>query len=137
MPLFNRNSTGSAKAPSKAPVTTTTDRPQRSSTLFGRRETPPAATTKATSPPRHNLLHRNHEDASIVNARERVQNAEAAERDADRALIQARAAVKEARAHVKKIEQEAAEEARLARIKQEQASSISKRAQPLGRHNHV
>ncbi|TVY17241.1 hypothetical protein LARI1_G004233 [Lachnellula arida] len=70
-------------------------------------------------------------------ARERVQNAEAAERDADRALIQARAAVKEARAHVKKIEQEAAEEARLARIKQEQASSISKRAQPLGRHNHV
>ncbi|TVY33544.1 hypothetical protein LSUB1_G006539 [Lachnellula subtilissima] len=137
MPLFNRNSTGSTtKAPSKAPVTTTTDRPQRSSTLFGRRETPPAA-TKTTSPPRHNLLHRNHEDASIVNARERVQNAEAAEKDADRALIQARAAVKEARAHVKKVELEAAEEARLARIKQEQASSISKRAQPLGRHNHA
>ena len=115
MPLFNRNSTSSAKAPAKAPVTTTTDRPQRSSTLFGRRETPPVTktqttSTKTTSPPRHNLLHRNHEDASIVNARERVQNAEAAERDADRALIQTRAAVKEARAHVKKIEQEAAEE---------------------------
>jgi hypothetical protein len=39
-----------------------------------------------------------------------VQNAEAAEREADRALIQARAAVKEARAHVKRIEKEAAEE---------------------------
>jgi hypothetical protein len=114
MPLFNRNSI-SAKAPAKAPETTTTERPQRSSTLFGRRETPPSktpttTTTKNTSPPRHNLIHRNHEDASIVAARERVQNAEAAERDADRALILARAAVKEARAHVKKIEQEAAEE---------------------------
>lgn len=112
MPLFNRNSTQST-----APATTTTDRPQRSSTLFGRRDSPSTSTsTKTThittqaSPQRHSLLHRNHEDASIVAARERVQNAEAAERDADRALIQARAAVKEARAHVKLIEKEAAEE---------------------------
>ena len=37
-------------------------------------------------------------------------SAEAAERDADRALVQARAAVKEAREHVRRLEKEAAEE---------------------------
>jgi len=64
-------------------------------------------------------------------------SAEAAEKDADRALIQARNAVKEAREHVKRIEMEAAEEARLAKAKQAQARSISKRAEPLGRHSQV
>ena len=37
-------------------------------------------------------------------------SAEAAEREADRALVQARLAVKEAREHVKALEREAAEE---------------------------
>lgn len=37
-------------------------------------------------------------------------SAEAAERDADRALFAARAAVREARDHVKRLEREAAEE---------------------------
>jgi hypothetical protein len=37
-------------------------------------------------------------------------SAEAAERDADRALLTARTAVKEAREHVKRLEREAAEE---------------------------
>jgi uncharacterized protein YdhG (YjbR/CyaY superfamily) len=55
-------------------------------------------------------LHRNREDPSIINARERVLRAEAAEKDADRALIASKAAVREARAEVKRLEAEAAEE---------------------------
>jgi len=70
-------------------------------------------------------------------ARERVMSAEAAERDADRALHHSRLAVKEARDHVKRLEREAAEEARLAKIKQSQAKSISKRASHMGRHEHI
>jgi len=81
------------------------------------------------------MFHRNHEDPSIVSARERVLQAETAERDADRALMQAKASVKEARNHVKMLEKEAEEEARLAKIKQNQARDISKRAKPLGRHD--
>jgi hypothetical protein len=82
-------------------------------------------------------LHRNTEDASITNARERVLSAEAAERDADRALLTARAAVKEAREHVKRLEREAAEEARLAKIKMKQAGDLGKRGKMLGRHDHT
>jgi hypothetical protein len=77
-------------------------------------------------------LHRNREDPSISAARDQVTAAEAAERAADQALVAARQAVKDARDHVKKLEKEAAEDARLARIKQDQAASISKRAKPLG-----
>ena len=77
--------------------------------------------------------HRDAEDPSISGARQRVLQAEQAERDADRALIQARTAVKAAREHVIRLEKEAAEEARLAKIKQSQAHDISKRAKPLGR----
>ena len=43
-------------------------------------------------------------------ARQRVVSAEAAEKDADRALSQARVAVREAREGVKRLEREAAEE---------------------------
>ncbi|KAL2416848.1 hypothetical protein ABEF95_009043 [Exophiala dermatitidis] len=75
------------------------------------------------------------EDPSIVDARQRVAQAERAEHEADRALVQARAAVRDAREHVKVLEQEAAEEARLAKIKQQNAKDISKRAKPLGRHD--
>jgi len=77
---------------------------------------------------------RNGEDVSITSARERVLQAEAAEREADRALVQSRAAVRDAREHVKRLEREAAEEARLAKVKQTQARNISRRAKPLGRH---
>ncbi|KIW91678.1 uncharacterized protein Z519_07646 [Cladophialophora bantiana CBS 173.52] len=79
------------------------------------------------------LFHRNHEDPSIIAAREQVLSAENAEREADRALVQARAAVREAKDRVKMLEREAEEEARLAKIKQHQAKDISKRAKPLGR----
>jgi len=69
-------------------------------------------------------------------ARERVFSAEEAEREADKALANAKGAVREAREHVKRLERETAEEARLAKIKQNQAKSISKRASHMGRHDH-
>jgi hypothetical protein len=72
-------------------------------------------------------------DPSIVQARERVMTAEAAERDADRALVAARASVREAREHVRKLELEAQEEARRAKIKQFHAREVSKRGKQLGR----
>lgn len=73
------------------------------------------------------------EDPDIVDARQRVAAAEKAERDADAALMQARTAVKAAREHVRQLERDAAEEARLAKIKQGQAKDLSNRAKPLGR----
>lgn len=72
-------------------------------------------------------------DPSIVQARERVMQAETAERDADRALESARIRVREARADVKRLELEAAEEARRAKIKQYHAREVSKRGKQLGR----
>jgi hypothetical protein len=56
------------------------------------------------------LLHKDIEDPSITAARDRVIGAEAAERDADKALLMARSAVREARDHVKRLEKEAAEQ---------------------------
>lgn len=64
-------------------------------------------------------------------------SAEAAEREADRALFAARAAVREAREHVKALEREAAEQARQAKLKQAAAKNIGKRGKALGRHDHV
>lgn len=59
--------------------------------------------------------------------------AETAEREADRALLAARGSVREAREHVRRLELEAEEEARRAKIKQSQARDISKRGKQLGR----
>jgi hypothetical protein len=119
---------------------TPAEAPKRKSTLFGRNRDPSPSTTSRTSttnnsssPRRSGLLHRRDEDPTILAARERVMHAEAAERDADRALAAARVAVKEAREHIKRLEREAAEEARLARIKQDQARSMTKRGKGLGR----
>jgi uncharacterized protein with WD repeat len=75
-------------------------------------------------------------DPSIIEARERVMHAEAAERDADRAMAEARARVQEARQHVRRLEEEAKEEARLAKIKQFHAKEVSKRGKTLGRTYH-
>ncbi|CAK7274421.1 hypothetical protein SEPCBS57363_006156 [Sporothrix epigloea] len=74
-------------------------------------------------------------DPSIVTARERVLSAETAERVADRALENARREVREARDLVKRLEIEAKEEARKAKIKQNYAREVSRRAKPLGRHD--
>jgi hypothetical protein len=73
-------------------------------------------------------------DPSIAEARDRVLFAEAAERDADRALAEARASVREARENIRRIEEEAREEARRAVIKHQQAREITRRGKTLGRH---
>lgn len=49
----------------------------------------------------------------------------------------ARSAVREAREHVARLEREAAEEARLAKIKQGEAKALGKKGKLLGRHDHV
>lgn len=59
--------------------------------------------------------------------------AERAERDADLALQQARISVREAREHVRRLELEAEAEAKAAKLKQNQARDLGKRAKPLGR----
>ncbi|KAH8596092.1 hypothetical protein B0O99DRAFT_593931 [Bisporella sp. PMI_857] len=152
MPLFSR------REPVHEPVHTTShtrtgrrvgdpiveDTPKRSSTLFGRKHSPDPMTTttrhhttrlsNSPSPKRHGLLHRDHEDSSITRARNQVLTAEAAEKEADKALNNARIAVRNARDHVKLLEREAAEEARLAKIKQKQAGALGKRGNLLGRH---
>ena len=61
-------------------------------------------------------------------------SAEQAERDADSALQRAKLSVRQAREEVKKLELEAKEEARLAKIKQDAAAGIGKRSDGLGRH---
>ena len=60
--------------------------------------------------------------------------AEQSERDADRALAHARQSVREAKEHVRRLEAEAAEDARRAKIKQKEAHDLGKRCNPLGRH---
>lgn len=100
-----------------------------------------SASTSATDKPKRgsSLLHKfgghsNEElDPSIVQARERVMGAEAAEREADRALELARREVREAREEVKRLEIEAKEEARRAKIKAYHAKEVSKRGKALGR----
>lgn len=74
------------------------------------------------------------DDPSVADARQRVQNAEAMEREADRALEEARSSVRDAREQVKRLEEEAREEARRAKIKQHQAREVSKLGKALGRH---
>jgi hypothetical protein len=94
------------------------DPQRRSGGLFGRHRSAErtnnmnnnTTTTTNTNSHRGGLFHRNAEDPSIMAARERVMSAEAAEKDADRALLNARAAVREARDQVKRLEREAAEE---------------------------
>ncbi|TFY81271.1 hypothetical protein EWM64_g2748 [Hericium alpestre] len=74
------------------------------------------------------------EDPSILNAQQKVSDAEAAEREADRALSSARAAGREAKQHVERLEREALEDARRAKAKQEEAKNVRKSASGLGRH---
>ncbi|KAH9920173.1 uncharacterized protein B0H18DRAFT_614594 [Fomitopsis serialis] len=125
MPLFH----SSNPEPQPAPAPAQTEEPQRSRSLFSRRGNSPDAapsangSTTGTASTKSNggffsrrrssssddLNDIKHEP-SVVTARQRVADAEAAEREADRALIQARAAVRGAREHVRLLEQEAIEE---------------------------
>ncbi|KAF2809415.1 uncharacterized protein BDZ99DRAFT_28307 [Mytilinidion resinicola] len=134
MPFFGRSNAETV------PATTTTNNevPNRRRSMFGRKDntanTTITHTTHQNSPTRNSgtgLLHR-HEDASIESAKQSLFRAEKAERNADEALNQAKIAVRNAREHVKRLEREAAEEARLAKIKQKQAHVIGKRGKALG-----
>ncbi|RXW16053.1 hypothetical protein EST38_g9807 [Candolleomyces aberdarensis] len=73
-------------------------------------------------------------DPSIRMARQKVAEAERAEREADAALLAARRAADGAREQVKMLEREAVEEARRAKAKQAEAKVINKSAKGLGRH---
>ncbi|KAJ5638849.1 hypothetical protein N7528_001239 [Penicillium herquei] len=126
MPIFHRDSTASSSGFSRH--SSGSSRSSRSS-MSSR-----SGSSSAGSSHRRSLFHRNPEDPSIQSAREQIVRAEAAERQADQALIASRRAVKDAKEHARHLEREAAEESRLAKIKQDQAKSISKRAKPLGRH---
>ncbi|KAK3331364.1 hypothetical protein B0H66DRAFT_95942 [Apodospora peruviana] len=154
MPFFSRSEP--VEEPARAPVHE--EPPKRHGGLLGslrHRDPSPTptnstrstTTTSRTSPDRdssghRSLLHRSfgngsrsaEMDPSIVAARERVMSAEAAERDADRAMIAARESVRQAREHVRRLELEAEEEARRAKIKQYHAREVSKRGHQLGRH---
>lgn len=99
-----------------------------------------ASSTTTTGTGRRSLLSRSfghgnnvEMDPSIVAAREHVLSAETAEKEADRALEAARIRVREARNEVKRLELEAAEEAKRAKIKQYHAREVSKRGKQLGR----
>ena len=102
MPLFGNKD---KNVPPPQPVQN-----NRGSTGFfnRRRSSSPQQTTNTTT--RSNNPFKRNEDASVSAARNRVNNAEAAEREADRALMNARAEVKAAREDVKRLEREAAEE---------------------------
>ncbi|KAK4445348.1 hypothetical protein QBC34DRAFT_164799 [Podospora aff. communis PSN243] len=130
---------GSRRSPSPSPTSSTRNTsstrrtsPDRDGGIFRR-------STDASSS-RGGILHRSFGngnadiDPSIVQARERVMMAETAEREADRALMAARESAREAREHVRRLELEAEEEARRAKIKQHQARDISKRGKQLGRY---
>ncbi|KAK3706620.1 hypothetical protein LTR37_012629 [Vermiconidia calcicola] len=109
--------------------------PRKSGNFFNRRQSshsPTTTTTTTSQSNSHNFLHRDREDASITAARQRVTEAEASERAADKALMEARASVKAAREEVRRIEREAAEDARKAKLKQKAAEDISKRGKGLG-----
>ncbi|KAH8164191.1 hypothetical protein CIB48_g4048 [Xylaria polymorpha] len=130
MPLFsNRRSEEVIEEP--APL------PEKKHSLFGSRHRSPSpsyTTRTSTSASSRNSATTPDIDPSIMQARERVMGAENAERDADRALAAARLRVREAQDEVKRLELEAAEDARRAKIKQYHAKEVSKRGKQLGRH---
>ncbi|KAF7336868.1 hypothetical protein MVEN_02123100 [Mycena venus] len=77
---------------------------------------------------------RAHQDPTVVQAREKIAAAAAAEEEADRAILHARARVKDALQSVQVLEGEAEGEAKRARAKNAIARLVSKDARGLGRH---
>ena len=131
---------GSRRSPSPSPSSSTRHTTSTSRTSPDR-DSSGGVLRRSTDASNRGILHRTFGngsigdvDPSIVQARERVMGAEMAEREADRALMAARESVREAREHVRRLELEAEEEARRAKIKQHQARDISKRGKQLGRH---
>ncbi|KZZ89368.1 hypothetical protein AAL_07667 [Moelleriella libera RCEF 2490] len=144
MPLFSTRRTTSPER-----MTAPAVEPDRKHGIFHRNKSPTGtesststhSRTSSASSGRHKggFLHKaigrdDGVDPGILQARERVMDAEDAEAQADRALEQARLRVREAREHMKRVELEAKEEARRAKIKQAHARDITKRGKGLGRH---
>jgi len=152
MPLFRSNEPASPPPPPPQ-----TQSPNRSRSLFSRRRSPssepytPHDSTSSAASSRGGFFSRRRSsssdgsgsnirsgslggDPTISAARQKVADAEAFEREADRALGQARAAVREAREHARILEREALEDSRRAKMKQAEAKTVSKSARGLGRH---
>lgn len=120
MPLFQHSQPNPEPLPKRSPAQA--DEPHASRGIFSRsRNSPDAAppvngstqpgnTASTKSSGFFGRRRSSDDDPSVVTARQRVSDAEAAEREADRALMQARAAVRDARDHVKRLEREAGEE---------------------------
>jgi hypothetical protein len=104
MGLFSNKNNTVETAPPRTVHNNTT--PNGKGGLFHRRSDPEPVVEQRNS----GIFHRNHQDPSIIQAKQRIADAENAERNADRALVQARAAVRDAREDVKRLEREAAEE---------------------------
>ncbi|RAR12483.1 hypothetical protein DDE82_000194 [Stemphylium lycopersici] len=125
--LFSRRRSTSPVAPSHTSSTHHSSHHRHSSSI-SRSGTTTSHSTSASSPSGRTsgFFSRNNVsgDPSILNAKQSLANAEQAEREADRALAVARSAVREAREHVARLEREAAEEARLAKIKQGEAKAL-------------
>lgn len=98
---------------SSSPPKTESSTQSHSTSFFSRRSSSPDdSTPESTSrgSTLSGLFSRNDRDPTILAARQKVTDAENAEKEADRALLKARAMVKEAREHVKILEKEAMEE---------------------------
>ncbi|KZT29178.1 hypothetical protein NEOLEDRAFT_1128770 [Neolentinus lepideus HHB14362 ss-1] len=117
MPLFGR----SYRAQEPVPVGTANGAtPNRTGSIFSRRRSPDVTSARSTSPSSTNVGSRwfrrssspsNHgNDGTILAARQKLSDAEEAERTAERALQQARYAAHDAKEHVKIVEREAAQE---------------------------
>lgn len=85
---------------SRSPVKDTSTTDHRNGSFFGRRSRLSDDSVSSQV----------HKDSSIVAARQKVTDAQSAEKAADKALNEARHAVKEATQHVRRLEKEIAEE---------------------------
>ena len=96
--------------------------------MFSRRRSSSSESSSGRSSPRNGggfFGGGSKQDPTIRSARQKVSDAETAERDADRALVQARISVKEAREHVKALEKEAEEECVFFTMQFDTCSSLS------------
>jgi hypothetical protein len=94
--------------------------PQRKGSIFSRSRSPLTDTNshnnsgsffaRRSPPSDESIANRVHKDPSIVAARQKVTDAQAAEKAADKALNEARNAVREAIQHVKRLEKEIEQE---------------------------
>ena len=112
MPLFRNSRSHSPETPSTffGKSTSPSSDPHSRSNSFFRRGRQSSSDSDNTH---HFTLHRRirgTSEPSILAARQKVTDAEGAEKEADKALHAARMAVDEARKHVKNLEREAAEE---------------------------